>query len=42
MQTYGIFLMVVVAIGGVGWVFLYPLLSGERDRSAARGERRRR
>ena len=30
MQTYGIFLMVVVAIGGVGWVFLYPLLSGER------------
>jgi len=29
-QTYGIFLMVVVAIGGVGWVFLYPLLSGER------------
>ncbi len=34
MQTYGIFLMVVVAIGGVGWVFLYPLLSG--GRAAAR------
>jgi len=30
MQTYGLFLMVAVAIGGVGWVFLYPLLSGER------------
>jgi tight adherence protein B len=30
MHTYGIFLMVVVAIGGVAWVFVYPLLSGER------------
>ena len=30
MQSYGIFLMVAVAIGGVAWVFIYPLLSGER------------
>jgi tight adherence protein B len=34
MQSYGIFLMVALAIGGVAWVFVYPLLSGER--SAAR------
>jgi len=31
MHTYGIFIMVVLAIGGVGWVFVYPLLSGERN-----------
>jgi tight adherence protein B len=31
MHAYGIFIMVVVAMGGVGWVFLYPLLSGERN-----------
>jgi len=31
MQTYGIFIMVVLAMGGVGWVFVYPLLSGERN-----------
>src|SRR5277367_5176550 len=30
MQIYGLFLLVAVAIGGVGWVFVYPLLSGER------------
>jgi tight adherence protein B len=30
MQIYGLFFLVVVAIGGVAWVFLYPLLSGER------------
>jgi tight adherence protein B len=30
MHTYGIFLMVVLAIGGVAWVLLYPLFSGER------------
>jgi len=30
MHTYGIFFMVVLAIGGVAWVFLYPILSGER------------
>jgi tight adherence protein B len=34
MQAYGIFLLVAVAIGGLAWVFLYPILSGER--SAAR------
>jgi tight adherence protein B len=25
-----IFLMVAIAMGGVVWVFVYPLLSGER------------
>jgi len=30
MQTYGLFFLVALAIGGVAWVFLYPLLSGER------------
>ena len=30
MQQIALFFMVTVAIGGVGWVFLYPLLSGER------------
>ncbi len=30
MQNLALFLMVAVAIGGVAWVFLYPLLSGER------------
>jgi len=30
MQTYGLFFLVAVAIGGVAWVFLYPILSGER------------
>jgi tight adherence protein B len=30
MQTLALFGMVATAIGGVAWVFLYPLLSGER------------
>jgi tight adherence protein B len=30
MNTSLIFVMVAIAIGGVAWVFLYPLLSGER------------
>jgi tight adherence protein B len=30
MQAYGVFFMVALAIGGVAWVFLYPILSGER------------
>ena len=30
MNIYFIFLMVMLAIGGVAWVFLYPILSGER------------
>jgi tight adherence protein B len=30
MQTYALFFLVAVAIGGVAWVFVYPLLSGER------------
>jgi tight adherence protein B len=30
METYGIFFMVATAIGGVAWVFLYPIISGER------------
>jgi tight adherence protein B len=30
MQTLALFLLVAVSIGGVAWVFLYPILSGER------------
>jgi tight adherence protein B len=36
LQMLALFAMVAVAIGGVAWVFLYPLLSGERH-----AERRR-
>ena len=31
MQTLALVFMVTVATGGVAWVFLYPLLSGERQ-----------
>ena len=31
MNTPHIFVMVAIAIGGVAWVFIYPLLSGERN-----------
>lgn len=30
MQTYALFFLVALAIGGVAWVFVYPILSGER------------
>jgi tight adherence protein B len=30
METYGLFFLVALAIGGVAWVFVYPILSGER------------
>jgi tight adherence protein B len=30
MQTLALFFMAAASIGGVAWVFLYPLLSGER------------
>ena len=30
METYGLFFLVAFAIGGVAWVFIYPILSGER------------
>jgi tight adherence protein B len=30
MQTIALFVLVALAIGGVAWVFLYPILSGER------------
>ncbi len=30
MQPLALFFLVTVAIGGVAWVFLYPILSGER------------
>jgi tight adherence protein B len=30
MGAYGLFFLVAVAIGGVVWVFVYPILSGER------------
>ena len=36
MQHLALFLLVGLAIGGVAWVFLYPILSGERT-----AERRR-
>jgi tight adherence protein B len=43
MQVYGLFFLVALAIGGVVWVFVYPILSGERKTarrmaSAARSE----
>jgi len=31
METYGLFFLVAFAIGGVAWVLLYPILSGERQ-----------
>jgi tight adherence protein B len=30
MNTISLFFLVSVAIGGIAWVFLYPLLSGEK------------
>jgi tight adherence protein B len=30
MPVYGLFFLVALAIGGVAWVFVYPILSGER------------
>ena len=30
MDSYALFFLFAVAIGGVAWVFLYPILSGER------------
>jgi tight adherence protein B len=31
LQTLALFFLVTVAAGGVIWVFVYPLLSGERQ-----------
>src|SRR6266851_6152909 len=31
MSNIALFFLVAVAIGGVAWVFLYPILSGERQ-----------
>ena len=31
LQSIALFFLVTVAIGGVAWVFLYPILSGERQ-----------
>lgn len=31
MQMIGLFFLVAVATGGVAWVFVYPLISGERN-----------
>jgi tight adherence protein B len=31
MQMYALFFLVAAAIGGIAWVFLYPILSGERQ-----------
>jgi tight adherence protein B len=31
MQALALFMLVAVAIGGVAWVFIYPMLSGERQ-----------
>ena len=30
MQTIAMFVLVALAVGGVIWVFVYPILSGER------------
>jgi len=30
MQNYAVFFLVALAIGGIAWVFVYPILSGER------------
>ncbi len=30
MNSYGLFFLVATAIGGVAWVFVYPILSGEK------------
>jgi tight adherence protein B len=30
MHAYALFVVVAIAIGGVAWVFVYPILSGER------------
>jgi tight adherence protein B len=43
MSGYGLFFLVAIAIGGVAWVFVYPILSGERHterrmKSVARSE----
>ena len=40
MQQLALFFLAAAAVGGVAWVFLYPLLSGERARRAAHAERR--
>ncbi len=31
MQTLALFILASVAVGGVAWVFLYPIMSGERQ-----------
>ena len=36
MNSSLIFVMVAIAIGGVAWVFLYPVLSGERKAEGRR------
>jgi tight adherence protein B len=30
MSTYALILLVTIAVGGVAWVFIYPILSGEK------------
>ena len=30
MQTLALFLLVTLAVGGLAWVFIYPIMSGER------------
>src|ERR1700744_3950688 len=36
MQTLALAFLAATAIGGIAWVFLYPLLSGERKAEARR------
>ena len=31
MQTLALFFLATLAVGGLAWVFLYPILSGERQ-----------
>ena len=42
MQTLALFVLVALAIGGVAWVFIYPILSGERKAEKRQRERRAR
>jgi tight adherence protein B len=31
MSTYALIILVTIAVGGVAWVFIYPILSGEKQ-----------
>ena len=41
MQAIALFFLASVAVGGIVWVFLYPILSGERKTEQRRYTARR-